>query len=79
MRIILQTTWTSLKQSVTDITPNEVRHVLLSLDISKVTSPDNIPAVVPEYCARYISSSLSSLFNNSLNLDKYLQHEKFPT
>ena len=48
-----------------DITTNEVRYVLLSLDISKATGPDNIPAVLLKYCAPYISSSLSNLFNKS--------------
>ena len=53
-----------------DITTNEVRYVLLSLDISKATDPDNIPAVLLKYCAPYISSSLSNLFNKSLKLGR---------
>ena len=65
--------------SDSDIAPNEVRYVLLSLDMSKATGPDNIPAALLIYCAPYISSSLSNLFNKSLKLGKYLQHGKFPT
>ena len=37
-----------------DITPNEVRYVLLSLDMNKATGPDNIPAALLIYCAPYI-------------------------
>ena len=48
-----------------DITPNEVRYVLLSLDISKA-----IPAALLKYCAPYISPSLSNLFTKSLKLSK---------
>ncbi len=52
----------------TDITPNEVRVGLLSLDTSKACGPDNIPAALLKYCARYISSSLCNLFNKRLKL-----------
>ena len=64
--------------SDSDIAPNEVRYVLLSSSF-KATGPDNIPAALLIYCAPYISSSLSNLFNKSLKLGKYLQHGKFPT
>ena len=66
--VILLTTWTLSKQSVILILHQMKLDVLLSLDISKATGPDNIPAALLIYCAPYISSSLSNLFYKSLKL-----------
>ena len=54
-------------ETVSDIgiTPNEVRYVLLSLDMSKATGPDNIPAALIIYCAPYILSSLSNITSST--------------
>ena len=58
-----------------DITSNEVRYVLLSLDISKATGPDNIPVALLIHCVPYISSSSTKVQSS----EECLQHEKFPT
>jgi hypothetical protein len=52
------------------ISPDDVRHILLSLDDNKATGPDRIPATLVKCCAPCISSSLSDLFNKSLSSGK---------
>jgi hypothetical protein len=49
------------------ISSDDVRRALLSLDVNKAMGPDKIPARLLICCAPYISSSLSDLFNKSLN------------
>ena len=63
---------TSSCDPITDIhvTSDDVRRILLSLDVNKATGADRIPARLLRYCAPYISSSLSDLFNKSLNTGK---------
>ena len=52
------------------LTPNEVRDILLNLDVNKSTGPDKIPAKLLRGCAPYICTSLCSLFNKCLSLGK---------
>ena len=49
------------------VTSDDVRRILLSLEINKATGPDRIPARLLRCCAPYISSSPSDIFNKSLN------------
>ena len=63
---------TSFCDPITDIhvSSDDVRRILLSLDVNKATGPDRIPARLLQHCAPYISSSLSNLVNKSLNTGK---------
>ena len=53
-----------------DITPEEVKNILLSLDDNKATGPDSIPAKLLRYCVPAMCSSLCDLFNLSLKCGK---------
>ena len=63
---------TSFCDPITDIhvSSDDVRRILLSLDVNKATGPDRIPARLLKHYAPYISSLLSDLFNKSLNTGK---------
>ena len=63
---------TSSYDMLTDIhvTCDDVRRILSSLDVNKAMGPEKIPARLLRCCAPYISSSLSDLFNKSLNTGK---------
>ena len=62
---------TSSCDPITDIhvTSNDVRRILLSLEVNKATGPDRIPARLLRYCVPYISLSLSDLFNRKIEID----------
>jgi hypothetical protein len=49
-----------------NISPDDVRNALLSLNDNKAPGPDKIPAKLLRCCAPYISSSLADLFYRSL-------------
>ena len=65
--------WSRDKTTVIADNPDKMQpsqRLFLSLDITKATGPDNIPAALLKYCAPYISTSLSNLLNKSSKLGK---------
>jgi hypothetical protein len=59
---------TESRLSDINITPHSVKQVLLSLDISKATGPDNISNKILKECADSLSKPLTHIFNRSINL-----------
>ena len=52
------------------LSSSDVKDALISLNVTKATGPDKIPARLLRSCAPYICTSLCSLFNKSLALGK---------
>ena len=64
------------KTSVTEIydielSVEEVSNCLSSLDTSKATGPDGIPARILKECGKEIAPSLCALFNHSLRTGRF--------
>jgi hypothetical protein len=53
------------------ITPTIVKQILLQLDVSKSTGPDQISNKILKQCADSLCEPLSLLFNKSLELGQY--------
>ena len=49
---------------------NDVRKLLLKLDVSKATGPDNIGNTILKQCAESLSVSLATLFNKSFQMGR---------
>lgn len=65
-------THTVSSEQLSDVSfsPDEVRGILLSLDVNKATGPDKIPARLLRNCAPYICSSLCAFYNKCLAVGK---------
>lgn len=50
-----------------DITPAKISSIIATLDISKATGPDGIPAILFQKCSPELSSVLSRLYNKCLS------------
>ena len=51
-----------------DITPAKISSIIATLDISKATGPDGIPAILFQKCSPELSSVLSRLYNKCLSV-----------
>ena len=57
---------TNLKLHNVSATPEMVKKVIMNLDLSKASSPDSIPVVVPKNCEPELSYILAELSNKCL-------------
>ena len=57
---------TNLKLHNVSATPEMIKKVIMNLDLSKASSPDSIPVVVPKNCEPELSYILAELSNKCL-------------
>ena len=57
---------TNLKLHNVSATPEMVKKIIMNLDLSKASSPDSIPVVVPKNCEPELSYILAELSNKCL-------------
>jgi len=68
---------TNQRLATLSVTSHEVYNVLVGLNVSKATGPDNIGNFLLKICAGAISNSVAKLFNHSLETQKFPTKWKF--